>query len=181
MKEVATKLDVSVSTVSWWMNKHKISRRDRSSANYLKYNKEGDPFKIKTIKSNDDAVLYGIGIGLFWGEGNKVSNTSLRLGNTDSDLIKTYVRFLRDFCCVKENKIRFGIQIFNDSNKEDSLHHWMKELGIRRNQILKTVSVVPPQGKGTYRKINKYGVVTVYVNNIKLVDWMHQQLDVFRK
>lgn len=181
MFEIATDLDVSVSTVNWWMKKYQIPKRLRSDANYEKYNKNGDPFIIKKIASTDDAILYGIGVGLFWGEGNKVSTTSLRLGNTDPALIKNYLRFLREFCGVQEEKIRFGLQIFNDSNPVAAKKHWISELAASEDQFMPTISIIASQGKGTYRKKNQYGVVTVYVNNIKLVDWMHVQLENFSK
>ena len=102
MQEIANELTVSLSTVDWWMRKYLIPKRSRSDANYKKYNKKGNPFQIKNIRTLHDATLYGIGVGLFWGEGNKVSKTSLRLGNTDPNLIKTYIEFLRKICGVEE-------------------------------------------------------------------------------
>ena len=180
VSEIAKKLDVSTGSVNWWMAKYKIKKRNRSEANYAKYNKDGDPFKIKKIDNIEDAITYGFGLGLFWGEGNKISKTSLRLGNTDPDLLKAYIKFLRKVCQVKEEKIRFGLQLFNDSDQDEAMNFWLSALGVARSQFMETISVVPPQGKGSYRKKNKLGVVTVYVNNIKLVDWMHSQLRNFR-
>lgn len=180
MKEIAIILDLSVSTVDWWMRKHEIPRRPRSAANYEKYNKDGDPFSITSVNTINKAVLFGLGVGLFWGEGNKVSSTSLRLGNTDPALIRTYLRFLREVCTVREDKIRFGLQVFNDSDPVAAKKYWLEELSVGVEQFMPTISAIAPQGKGTYRKKNRYGVVTVYVNNIKLVDWMHIQLNNFK-
>ena len=60
------------------------------------------------------------------------------------------------------------------------MHYWLKKLNVSRSQFMDKISSIPTQGKGTYKKKNKYGVVTVYVNNIKLVDWMHSQIEKFR-
>jgi hypothetical protein len=180
MSEISVRLQVSPSTVDWWMKKHGIQKRSRSLANYEKYNKDGDPFKIAKIDTLEKSILYGVGVGLFWGEGNKVSKNSLRLGNTDPELIKTYVRFLKVICGVRDSKIRFGLQLFNDSNQEKAIMFWTKTLKVKRTSFMPTISVVAPQGSGTYRKKNEYGVVTVYVNNIKLLSWMHKQLYVFK-
>jgi hypothetical protein len=179
MNEIAEYLGLSPSTVDWWMKKHGIVKRSRSTANYERYNKDGDPFKIVELDTIEKSLLYGVGIGLFWGEGNKVNKTSLRLGNTDPDLIKTYVKFLIEICGVKESKIRYGLQLFNDSDKDIAIKFWMQKLKVGHSNFMDTISIVNPQGKGTYRKKNKFGVVTVYVNNIKLVEWMHEQLRVF--
>ena len=180
VSEIADTLHTSEGTVNWWMKKHEIEKRNRSDANYLKYNKNGDPFHISNIDSIEAGIIYGLGVGLFWGEGNKVNRTSLRVGNTDSDLIKTYVKFLREFCKVDESRIRFGLQLFNDSDPDKAMHYWLKKLNVSRSQFMDKISSIPTQGKGTYKKKNKYGVVTVYVNNIKLVDWMHSQIEKFR-
>lgn len=176
MFEISNELNVSVSAVDWWMKKHNISKRARSAANYEKYNKNGDPFKIKHITNLNDALLYGLGVGMFWGEGNKVSSTSLRLGNTDSALIRIYLKFLRDICGVNEKKIRFGLQIFNDSDPINAKNFWIEELSVESDQFMPTISIIKPVTKGTYKRKNQHGVVTVYVNNIKLVDWMKIQL-----
>ncbi len=180
VSEIANTLHTSVGSVNWWMTKYKIKKRNRSDANYLKYNRNGDPFHISDINSIESGIIYGLGIGLFWGEGNKVNRTSLRIGNTDSDLIKTYVIFLREFCKVDENRIRFGLQLFNDSNPDKAMNYWLKKLNVPRSKFMNKISSIPTQGKGNYKKKNQYGVVTVYVNNIKLVDWMHSQIEKFR-
>jgi hypothetical protein len=176
LSEISNALNTSIGSIVWWMNKFEIERRDRSQANYEKYNKSGDPFRISNIDTIHKAVLYGLGVGIFWGEGNKVSKTSLRVGNTDPILLKTYIEFLHKICGVKDEKIRFGLQIFNDSNPMSAKEFWIENLKIRPDQFMKTISIIPSQGKGTYKKKNPYGVVTIYVNNIKLVDWMHNQL-----
>ncbi len=87
---------------------------------------------------------------------------------------------MREICGVHENKIRFGLQLFNDADPVIAKKYWIDELSIKNSQFMPTISVIPPQGKGTYRRKNQYGVVTVYVNNIKLVDWMHIQLKYFK-
>lgn len=181
MKEIASILDTSPSTVRWWMSKHGIIRRSRSEANYRKYNKLGDPFKIKSLTSSQDYLLYGLGIGIFWGEGNKVNKHSVRVGNTDSDLLKSFIRFLKEICQVEDYKISFGLQVFNDSDPDKALRYWMEEFQVPRSRFHSTVSLIPPQGKGNYKRKSEYGVVTVYVHNIKLREWMHDQIKKCRR
>ena len=73
MQETAATLNCSVHKVSYWLSKHGIKTRSRSEANYLIYNKHSKPFEF--IKPNTPYLqeLYGLGIGLFWGEGDKAS------------------------------------------------------------------------------------------------------------
>lgn len=169
MQQIATKLNCSVHKVQYWMDIHKIPRRSISDAVYTKNNPNGDPYTLKPIKTVEDAWLLGMGIGLHWGEGNKVNKHSVRLGNTDPELLNVYVRFLVDLCGVDKSKLKFGLQIFSDTEPVKARKFWEKELGVLESQFYK-VTVTPSKAKGTYRRKNQYGVVTVYFHNRKLRD-----------
>lgn len=110
---------------------------------------------------------YGLGFGLFWGEGNKKDEYAVRLGNTDPKMIKYFLKFLRKFYHIKEEKIRFGLQIFGDMDVHKAEQFWISELGVSSKQFMKTI-VTPVRGSGSYRQKTKYGVLTVYFSNKKL-------------
>ncbi len=169
MKEIGSKLGCSPNQVVYWMTKHCIPRRSISDAVYKRHNPLGDPFKLKPIKSLQDAKLLGMGIGLYWGEGNKVSRHSVRLGNTDPKLIRIFVRFLTELCGVDKTKLRFSLQIFSDINPDDALQFWIRELDVGMTQFGKVV-VTPARSLGTYRNKSQHGVLTVYFHNYKLRD-----------
>src|ERR1041385_8354584 len=104
MNEIAKELGCSVNRVKYWMDKHSIVRRNISDAIYAKHNPSGDPFDIKTVSSVEEALTMGVGIGLFWGEGNKADKYSVRLGNTNPALIKAFIKFLVEICGVKKER-----------------------------------------------------------------------------
>jgi hypothetical protein len=176
MKEIAMQHSCSVHKVEYWMKQYSIQRRSRSEANYQKYNPTGDPFKIKKNLDKNELYLKGIAVGIYWGEGNKRNIHSVRVGNTDPKLIYIFTRFLREICCVREDKIRFGIQLFSDVNEEEAVQFWMNNLNITKKQILPTISRIQSGKIGTYKSKNIYGVMTVQVNNRKLRDWLNSQL-----
>lgn len=167
--EIARHLSVTDHKVWWWMEKHGIPRRSRSEASYIKHNGAGDPFSIKDIRTVADAQLLGIGIGLYWGEGNKANRYSVRLGNTDPQLIKMFIRFLVEICGVRKSDMRFGLQIFSDIDPQQALAFWMKKLSVEDSQFYK-VTVTISGSIGTYRHKCEYGVLTVYYHNKKLRD-----------
>ncbi len=177
MMEIASRLNSTPHKVEWWMQKYQMPRRSWSEATYVKRNADGDPFTIKTDLSPSEQFLLGLGLGLYWGEGNKASPNAVRLGNTDPQVIKSFVKFLREICGVQEQKIRFWLQIFQDIEKEEAMRYWLNELNVSRDRFLPTIVVSPSQGKGTYKNKSKYGVVTVVVCNKKLRDWILDQLD----
>lgn len=169
MHEIASKLGCSDNQVVYWMSKHEIPRRSLSDAIYVHSNPHGDPFKIKTIKTMEDAELLGIGIGLYWGEGNKRSKHSVRLGNTDPGVITTFIRFLVEICGIDMSKVHYGLQIFSDIDPSGALNFWMKELHADMSQFGKVI-VIPARSIGNYRVKNQTGVLTVNFHNYKLQD-----------
>lgn len=169
MHEVALLLRCSENQVVYWMSKHEIKRRSISDAIYLRSNPNGDPFKIKKIETIEDAELLGMGIGLYWGEGNKRSKHSVRLGNTDPGVIKTFIRFLIEICGIDITKLHYGLQIFSDIDPEHALAFWIEQLDTDRSKFGKVV-VTPSRSVDSYRIKNQTGVLTVNFHNYKLRD-----------
>lgn len=176
MMEMARKLGCSPRGIGYWMNKYNIPRRSRSEANYIKYNPRGDPFKIKSKLNKNDILLKGLGLGLYWGEGDKSSNnTQVRISNTDPSLIKKFKEFLIKICGVKKKKFGYSLVIFNDGNKKEAIKFWTKHLKIKRSQLGKII-IIPSQGKGTYKKKSQFGVLTITVSNKKLKEKVLKQI-----
>ena len=176
--EIAKIFNCSERAVNYWLTRYEVKKRSISEAVYLKNNPNGDPFKIRTIKTVQDAKLLGLGLGLYWGEGNKKSKNSVRLGNTDPKLIKKFLEFLMRICGIEKKKLRFGLQVFSDMNTDQTLRFWLKELrgyGINRNQFFK-VTVTPSRSLGTYKEKSKFGVMTVHFCNTKLKNLIDKML-----
>lgn len=177
MSEIASRLNVTIHVVNYWMKIHSIPKRNWSDATYVKRNPSGDPFEIKLSLNADEKVLYGLGLGLYWGERNKASKVAVRLTNSDPRVIQTFIRFLREICRVDDRKIRFWLQIFGDIDKETALKYWQNQVGYSDDHFLPSVVVSPTQGKGTYKNKSLYGVLTVMVCNKKLRDWLVNEID----
>ena len=169
MQNVAREFGCSLNKVKYWMHKHGIPSRSISEAIYLKNNPKGDPFKIKKLTNKDDFFIMGLGLGLYWGEGTKSNKNSIRLGNTDPALILNFIKFMNRVYGIKKNKLKFGLQIFNDVTPREALSFWVDILGVGHDKFQKVVTT-PSRGLGTYRKKAKYGVVTIYYHNKKLRD-----------
>lgn len=112
VQQTATVLGCSANQVTYWMDKYRMKRRTISEAIYQKHNPNGDPFTVMPIRTRKDAELFGMGIGLYWGEGTKANKYSVRLGNTDPALLSTFMEFLTRLFGVKRCDFHFGLQIF---------------------------------------------------------------------
>ena len=176
--EIADIFRCSEHKINYWIKKFGIPKRSMSDAMYAKYNPDGDPFKIKNVATVEDAELFGLGLGLYWGEGNKKSKNSIRLGNTDPRIIKTFLRFLINIFRIKKEKLRFGLQIFDDMNKKEMLKFWtnqLKEFNMSREQFFKVI-ITPSRSLGTYKEKSKFGVMTVHFCNTKLKNLIDNML-----
>ena len=169
MQAIADSVHCSLHTIKYWMDKYQIPTRTISEAVYLKNNPKGDPFQFQTPETIKSALLFGLGIGLYWGEGTKADKGSVRLGNTDPELIKSFIRFLVKNFSIQKNDLRFGLQLFTDIEKIKALDFWIKKLKVSSNQFYK-ITVTKSNSIGTYRKRSEYGVLTVYYHNKKLRD-----------
>lgn len=97
MSDIANRLGVSANQVVYWMEKFGLDRRSRSEALYVKNNPDGDPFKIKMELNDYDKFLLGLGLGIFWGEGMKMSKSGVRVGNTDPFCFFILESFWREY------------------------------------------------------------------------------------
>ena len=170
VSEIADRFNCSENRINYWLGKFDIKKRSLSDAMYVKYNPKGDPFLLKEPKTLEEAKLLGLGLGLYWGEGNKRNKNSIRLGNTDPALIKKFINFLINIFGIRRDKLRFGLQIFNDMSNQKILNFWLKQLAefdIKKEQFFK-ITVTPSRSIGSYREKSKFGVLTVHFANTKL-------------
>lgn len=166
MQEIASSLNCSLHKVKYWIDKHSIKTRSISDAIYTWHNPNGDPFAFRLPQTKEEERLFGLGLGLYWGEGTKSAKTVIRLGNTDPRLIQAFVKFLIVFFGVKKSDLKFGLQIFTDLDPSVVIDFWIKKLKVNKAQFQKPVVTISGS-IGTYKHKSQYGVVTVHYNNVK--------------
>jgi len=125
--------------------------------------------KVQDLSPKD---LFLIGVSLYWGEGTKSENNrgNLRLAfsNSDPDMIKVFLRFLREILEVKEEKIRAGIHIYSSINPDEARRFWsgVTKLPVSRFYIVNQVSGAS-RGKRAFNQL-PYGTAVIIVNDRKL-------------
>ena len=91
-----------------------------------------------------------------------------------------FIKFLKEIYSIKKEKLKFGLQIFSDINPEEALSFWIRRLDVSKDQFQKPV-VSKVRGNGTYKIKSKFGVLTVYFNNIKLRNIIISEIEKLRK
>ena len=178
-QQIADVYKCSANKVTYWLEAYNVRKRTISEAIYCKCNHGGDPFSVRKPATLNVGILFGLGLGLYWGEGTRSSVSAVRLGNSDPDLIRRFMQFLETFYDIRRSKLKFGLQIFGDINERDAQDFWITKLKINKHQFQKTV-VSELRGKGTYKKKSKYGVLTLHYNNKKLRNIVYGEVEKLR-
>ena len=174
--DIANLFHCSDGKINYWLGKYSIKKRSISDAIYTKHNPKGDPFSFTKPYINKQSFLFGLGLGLYWGEGTKKNLHSVRLGNTDPYLIRSFVLFLRTIYGIEDNRLHFSLQIFRDMDQAKEERFWQTFLKIPPHKFFKTTNT-RSGSVGTYREKTKHGVLTVYFNNNKLRDLLVNEIE----
>ncbi|MGB4076088.1 MAG: hypothetical protein WBK28_00070 [Minisyncoccia bacterium] len=125
--------------------------------------------ELETLRYNP---LFIAGIMLYWGEGDKLTNGQTRLSNSDPELIRLYVEFLRKACRIPESKIKGSLLIYPDIDRESNLRFWSFASGIPISRFSKSVLI---NGKHETRRL-RYGVCSILVLStyfkVKMLEWL---------
>lgn len=116
--------------------------------------------------------LFIAGLMLYWGEGDKLTRHLTKITNTDPNLIRLYVFFLKKVCRIPEGKIKAQILVYPDLNEEDCRKYWSRESGIDLKYFTKSSTI---QGRHKTRRI-AYGVCMVCISStyfkVKVLEWL---------
>lgn len=166
-KQIARLAGCSEGGINHRLAKLNIQKRDMSEAMYVRSNPDGDPFSIRIPVTAQDWQLFGLGLGLYWGEGTKVDMDSVRICNSDPRLLIAFMKFMERFFRVQKAKIKIQLHIFSDIDVERAMRFWAEQFNLGKEHFSKPV-IIPAGSIGTYRKRSRYGTATVAYHNVKL-------------
>lgn len=201
--EIKKELGVSSKgTLSYWFKDLKLSSSEKKRLNknikiaqkrgLLKFNKE----RTKNIKEQNKKIfqdgrntinklteheLLLIGTALYWGEGTKANTSSspetLAFTNSDSQMIKVFMRFLREIFNIKDEKIRAGIHIYKSINISEAKKFWSRITNLPQDRFY-IVQQISRASKGKKSiKLLPFGTVVIKVNNRLLFHKMRGMID----
>jgi len=184
IKEIADKLDIAKSTVSLWVRDIKLNKKAQErlkKRRLLPYYKIALRWETKRKKEQEELNLIARNIVkeikndinqkrvycslLYWCEGAKGYNDSIRFVNSDPLLIKTFLKLLRDSFPIKESKFRVLMYLHSYHNENLQKEFWSNLTQISKNQFNKTF--LKPNTKKRIR--NDYpGCVAISYHDRKL-------------
>ena len=186
ISDIARKIGVSKSTVSMWCRDitlsseaiSNISRRSetKSTESLLKYteslrmkrflnttvSKEKGKNKIGKLSKRD---IYCIGLGLYWGEGYKRGSQEFGFTNSDSAMIRFYIKWLNIVFKVSSEDLILRVSI-NEQHQfriDEVERHWSKLTLVPLSNFTKP-SLIKTQSKKIYSNSeNHFGTLRIKV------------------
>jgi hypothetical protein len=138
VQDIANKLNVSIDAVFYCMRKNGLKRRKANESNTIKYERADPSFNLKKIHSNKLRTLKAIGVMLYWGEGCKSEMMkTVDFANSDKDMIKLFLKFLRKICGVDEKRLRVFPYFYANQDIKKNINFWSKITKIRKAQFTK--------------------------------------------
>lgn len=191
--EIRDRLGIPKATLSDWFSKEKWSKEkfnqlkvlniEVSKNRIIRLNKiRGENlekvYETARREAREDfeklkySSLFIAGITIYWGEGDKASKNGFRISNSDPILIKVFLQFLRKACGTDEKRIRAGLLVYPDLNKNECEIYWSKAIGLDKKNFTKSIVI---QGKHRIRKVS-HGICTLSFSSRflkeKMLIWM---------
>lgn len=122
---------------------------------------------VKSIPKLNKKDLMLIGTALYWAEGTKSwtknANSKFSFANSDPNMIKVCMRFLREILIVDEAKIIGGIHLYQDTNIANAKNFWSRTTGLPIEKFY-IINQVSRAGQNLRKTILPYGTIHIRVN-----------------
>ncbi|MBI1956887.1 MAG: hypothetical protein HYS44_00295 [Candidatus Niyogibacteria bacterium] len=174
--EIARHLNLPIRQVYRILEKASVRRRKTHESNLLRFERQAPSFTLRKNFSTHDKLLLTAGIMLYWAEGASHKNRcSLDFANSDPDMIKVYLVFLRRVCGVDEGRLRIYLYCYANQNIEALKRFWTKITGVSLRQF--TQPYVRKDFKKEKEGKMPYGLVHVRYADKKL----YRQFEVWQQ
>ena len=134
--EIAQQLNLPVRQAYRILEKAGVMRRKTHESNALRFERQEPSFTLPKHFSALDKLLLTAGIMLYWAEGASHKNRCLLdFANSDPEMIKIYLVFLRRVCGVDERRLRIYLYCYANQNTEKLKRFWAKITGVSLRQF----------------------------------------------
>lgn len=147
-KEIKDKIKVPKSTLSYWLKDHPLSSeqikkltqrfRIRQIENYRETVRKRIALRFSKIYQEEQKRLLPLsnkellvaGLFLYLGEGAKQTSSSIRISNTDPEIVKFVLYWYTRILKIPKENIRVALQLYGDMDIQKELSYWSNLLKI---------------------------------------------------
>jgi len=136
--DIAQRMRVSLDAVYYFFRKHSIERRSPQANNAILFARKKPSFKLKKKLSSKEQQLKIIGTMLYWAEGSQwPGEVIVDFANSNSEMIRLFMSFLRKICGIEESKLRAYIYCYANQRPQDLIRYWVHITGIPASRFTK--------------------------------------------
>ena len=180
--EIAEHLNVSKGTVSLWLRDvpykprqeviERIHRARIRNSNVLHQRKAARiSLALSSAKGEVQALrraeLRILGAVAYWAEGSKTIDSVVKFTNTDPELILLVLCWLREICCVPDEKLRFHLRAHPGEDVAKLEQFWSELTSIPASQFYRTTLKRSESGGRTAKKL-RHGIASLIVCDTNL-------------
>lgn len=165
---IAAELGLSLSQVYDALKKAGVTRRSPAMQSKIRLKNTPLSFNFLEDRSPKAELLLTSALMLYLGEGAKTRNT-VDFANSDPQILKVFIKFLREICRVNESKLRIYLYCFADQDVGSLQDFWAKQLGINKKQFTKPYIRDIHNGNDYSRRM-PCGVVHIRYNDKRLLE-----------
>lgn len=178
MREIAQKLHVDIDAVVYCMRKNGIKRRSKIEASAVSFKNKKLSFHENKKLTSAEEKLKIAGLILYWGEGYKTDKSSgIDFANSDPDMIKVFINFLRVIYGVDERRFRILLYCYSNQNVLALVNFWSKLTGISKKQFSKPY--IRKDFRENGRKM-EYGMIHIRYADKKLFLCIMEEIDLIK-
>jgi transposase-like protein len=182
IKEIARRVGVSTSSVSCWVRDIELTQQqhDELRRRNPAYNRQISGVAIQAARRREERLasqeegrllarvgepLHVAGCMLYWAEGSKRRN-QLRFANSDPEMARFFVNFLRTYFDLPNEKIRITCHLYADHVERQRAveRFWLDTLGLSESSLRKSVvNAYSRHSKMKRLNVLPYGTVHIAV------------------
>lgn len=189
LKEIATQLKTSKSSVSQWVRDVKLTKGQVAFLKHKTFLKEVIKKRVATRLDNEfqkreliinqhkkslsnikliPKALAFIGSTLYWAEGGKSDKSRMfKFSNSDPEMIRVMMNFLNKSCQVPKEKFRGHIQLHPHLDQKSAEQYWSNISNIPLDQFYKTSLAHSRASKNT-RDSLPFGTFNIEICSVDL-------------
>jgi transcriptional regulator with XRE-family HTH domain len=201
IKEIERQLSVSRSSVSLWVRDVELgpeqqerllaktrlgpliaAERKAAAAREIRRGYQDEGRSLAPARGE----IYAAGCMLYWAEGSKGRNT-VKLTNSDPDLLAYFLRFLREHFSVPNRRVRIACNLFADhvERQHEIEDFWLSRLALSR-ESLRTSTVNTYSKYSQKKRTNQlpYGTTALIVHSTRIAQTIYgsiQELGAFER
>jgi hypothetical protein len=188
VKEIARLVGVAPSSVSLWVRDVPLTpeqleslrlRNPAYNGQLRGANRNAERWRARRSAYQDEgremakhgSWLFVAGVMLYWAEGDKKHCNTARISNSDPEVLKLFMSFLRDCLRVHDERIRATCNLFADhlARQEQIEQFWLDTLDLPRSRMCKSVvNVYSKYSQKKRRGLLPYGTTRVTVHSVRV-------------